>query len=189
MHLVLFTLSLASNVQELIPHIPVEVSVKNDKYIFDGVEYNAQSKIGVVRGQYTFKNIPAAHPFTFVDVEKEDSIEIVEFDTKTIKTATNVAYYSGNLKVNFLPSFTKASYECSIHGPMGSTDGRFFRMHGPKLKDSWVSDLKKTAGSTSTVPAIIWGVFTFLVLVGIGSNGREKTIEFIEMNDLSKRFI
>ena len=149
----------ASNVVELIPHKPIDLSVNNNKYIFNNQAYSNTTQLGVVRGSYTIADIPENHPFAFVDVVKPDSIKIDSYDNKTVNN--NITHYFGTLKFSVLDSFVSATYACSSHGAMGATDHKFRRMHLPAAHKRVK---RKKARSTLQGFAVAYGIATLIVV-------------------------
>ena len=158
--IVFLCFSVLSNVVELIPHKPIEVSVVNEKYIFNGEEYNNKTQFGVVRGTYTVTNIPESYPFTFTSVDNTDSLHILSFENSTADG--NKTYYFGTFKFSVLPTFVSASYASTpSNADVGGTPHKIRRMHmtNPLAK----KPKRKTAKSTKEIAAILYGLATFFV--------------------------
>ena len=166
----LICLNIISNVVELVPHKPIKLTVANQMYIFNGQAHNNEIQFGVVRGTYTITDVPAAHPFTFINIVQQDSLRVVEFDNSTL--AGNKTYYFGALKFRVLPTFVSASYESvPPNGTMGATLHKIRRMH---MTDPLAKKPKrKTAGSTKESAAIVYGAATLFVgaCIILWSNG------------------
>jgi len=90
-------------------------------YIFD----NKYSAYQVASGDYTFSNVPSAHPIAFLNNGKESLISYTGTTaggTKAGLDGNTYTYYYGDITVTVSGDFGTISYECYNHGYMGGQD-------------------------------------------------------------------
>jgi hypothetical protein len=92
-------------------------------YEFNGISYDANTKIGVDTGSYIFV-VPESHPIGFV-VADTSVLEVMFYGKLHVHSGLGVplpgvSYYSGTVQVEIKQVFTGTiSYHCGIHGYMG----------------------------------------------------------------------
>ena len=102
-----------------------QVNIVNDngtnKYTLNGKNSYIDRYAIQKTGMYSFKNVPQSHPLAIICSNTTQLLisgDSSKYSTKTVDGSLNHFYY-GDISLNVLGNFTKASLYCYNHGYMG----------------------------------------------------------------------
>jgi len=88
----------AEQVQELRPRTLIEVGSVANEFAFNGVNYNSDTQLGMIRGTYTFRVAPNSN-FAFSNIVPTDSL-LVKSSAGIVTVDVQPTFASANANLN-----------------------------------------------------------------------------------------
>jgi len=134
------------------------VDSSGDKYVFNGGgSYNADVKIGLYNGIYTFKDVPEAHPIAILNSGNANITYTGDSSkkfTKAVTATTNDGtydFYYGDVTVTIGGSFGNVSVYCYYHGYMGGENLLIYSAACSSVAPRQLTGLTATEASSSQI--------------------------------------